>query len=62
MDLLYSVVATWLFLYIVYIQLVEGKAVTRYPWVIPQFLYWYIYKHLLNRSYTSLEWGLTKST
>jgi len=27
-----SVIATWLFLYVVYVQLVEGKPVSRYPW------------------------------
>jgi cytochrome c oxidase subunit 1 len=52
-----SVVATWLFLHILYLQLVAGKSVSRYPWAIPQFftdfLVW-----LLNRAYTSLEWCL----
>ncbi|AKQ53314.1 cytochrome c oxidase subunit 1 (mitochondrion) [Sclerotinia sclerotiorum 1980 UF-70] len=53
-----SVVATVLFLYIVYIQLVEGKATTRYPWLTPQF-YSDSLQTLLNRSYNSLEWALT---
>ena len=53
-----SVVATGLFLYIVYIQLVEGKATTRYPWLTPQF-YSDSLQTLLNRSYNSLEWALT---
>jgi cytochrome c oxidase subunit 1 len=53
-----SVVATWLFLYIVYIQLVEGKTTSRYPWLIPQF-YSDSLQTLLNRSYNSLEWALT---
>ena len=53
-----SVVATGLFLYIVYIQLVEGKATTRYPWLTPQF-YSDSLQTLLNRSYISLEWALT---
>jgi len=53
-----SVVATWLFLYVVYIQLVEGKASTRYPWLTPQF-YTDTLQTLLNRSYNSLEWALT---
>jgi cytochrome c oxidase subunit 1 len=53
-----SVIATWLFLYIVYIQLVEGKASTRYPWLTPQF-YSDSLQTLLNRSYNSLEWALT---
>jgi cytochrome c oxidase subunit 1 len=53
-----SVVATWLFLYIVYVQLVEGKATSRYPWLTPQF-YSDTLQTLLNRSYNSLEWALT---
>ena len=53
-----SVVATWLFLHIVYVQLVEGKATSRYPWLTPQF-YSDILQTLLNRSYNSLEWALS---
>jgi len=53
-----SVVATGLFLYIVFKQLVEGKATTRYPWLTPQF-YTDSLQTLLNRSYISLEWALT---
>ena len=53
-----SVVATWLFLYIVYVQLVEGKATTRYPWLTPQY-YSDSLQTLLNRSYNSLEWALS---
>jgi heme/copper-type cytochrome/quinol oxidase subunit 1 len=53
-----SVVATWLFLYIVYVQLVEGKATSRYPWLTPQF-YSDTLQTLLNRSYNSLEWALS---
>jgi heme/copper-type cytochrome/quinol oxidase subunit 1 len=53
-----SVVATWLFLYIVYVQLVEGKTTSRYPWLTPQF-YSDSLQTLLNRSYNSLEWALT---
>ena len=52
-----SVIATWLFLYIVYMQLVEGHATSRYPWLRPQF-YSDTLQTLLNRSYTSLEWAL----
>ena len=52
-----SVIATWLFLYIVYVQLVEGKATSRYPWLTPQF-YSDSLQVLLNRSYNSLEWAL----
>ena len=53
-----SVVATWLFLHIVYLQLVEGKATSRYPWLTPQF-YSDTLQTLLNRSYNSLEWALS---
>ena len=53
-----SVVATWLFLYIVYIQLVEARFTNRYPWLSPQF-YSDSLQTLLNRSYGSLEWALT---
>ena len=52
-----SVAATWLFLYIVYIQLVEGKAISRYPWLTPQY-YSDALQALLNRNYISLEWAL----
>ena len=52
-----SVVATWLFLYVVYAQLVEGKTTSRYPWLTPQF-YSDTLQTLLNRSYNSLEWAL----
>jgi heme/copper-type cytochrome/quinol oxidase subunit 1 len=52
-----SVVATWLFLYILYVQLVEGKATSRYPWLTPQF-YSDLLQTLLNRAYNSLEWCL----
>ena len=52
-----SVVATWLFLYIVYKQLVEGKVTLRNPWLTPQF-YSDTFQTLLNRSNNSLEWCL----
>ena len=52
-----SIVATWLFLYIVYAQLIEGKFAGRYPWMTPQF-YTDALQALLNRSYPSLEWAL----
>ena len=52
-----SVIATGLFLYIVYIQLVEGKPASRYPWLTPQF-YTDALQANLNRSYPSIEWGL----
>ena len=50
--------ATVLFLYIVYVQLVEGKATSRYPWLIPQFFSDSL-QSLLNRAYSSLEWCLS---
>jgi len=53
-----SVVAAWLFLYIVYIQLIEGEPANRYPWLSPQF-YSDALQTLLNRNYPSLEWALT---
>ena len=34
-----SVIAIILFLHIVYLQLVYGKATSRYPWLTPQFDY-----------------------
>ena len=55
---LISVVATGLFLHLVYKQLVEGKAASRYPWLTPQF-YSDIFQTLLNRSANSLEWALS---
>jgi cytochrome c oxidase subunit 1 len=53
-----SVVAAWLFLYIVYTQLVEGKAASRNPWKTAEF-YTDTLQALLNRSSPSLEWALT---
>ena len=52
-----SVVATWLFLYVLYVQLIEGKATSRYPWLTPQF-YTDSLQTLLNRAFNSLEWSL----
>jgi cytochrome c oxidase subunit 1 len=52
-----SVVATWLFMYILYIQLVEGEATLRYPWLTPQF-FSDLFQSLFNRNYNSLEWSL----
>ena len=52
-----SVVATILFLNIVYLQLVEGKSVSRYPWATPQFFTDFL-QGLLSRAYSSLEWAL----
>jgi cytochrome c oxidase subunit 1 len=53
-----SLVATWFFLYIVYLQLVEARPTSRYPWLTPEF-YSDSLQSLLSRSYNSLEWALT---
>ena len=53
-----SVVATWLFLYIVYKQLTLGNVTTRYPWLVPQF-FSDLFQTIFNRNYNSLEWSLT---
>ena len=53
-----SVVATWLFLNILFNQLVAGKVVSRFPWATPQF-YSDFLQTLLSRVYTSLEWCLS---
>jgi cytochrome c oxidase subunit 1 len=52
-----SVVATVLFLHIVYVQLTEGEATSKYPWLTPQF-YSDLFQTLFNRNYNSLEWSL----
>jgi cytochrome c oxidase subunit 1 len=52
-----SVVATGLFLYIVYIQLAEGSTTSRYPWLTPQY-FSDLFQTLFNRNYNSLEWSL----
>ena len=52
-----SVVATWLFLYIVYIQLTIADATSKYPWLTPQF-FSDLFQTLFNRNYNSLEWSL----
>ena len=53
-----SIIAAWLFLYIVYIQLIEANITNRNPWAIPSF-YTDLLQFNLNRSYDSIEWGLT---
>lgn len=52
-----SVIASWLFMYIVYNQLVYGSNATRNPWFIPQFFSDSLLS-LKNRSNISLEWAL----
>ena len=54
---LISVIATWLFLDILYKQLVQGKATSRYPWTLAQFILDNL-QVLLNRAFSSLEWAL----
>ena len=54
---LISVISIWLFLSIVYNQLVSGREVSRYPYGVPPF-YMDILQYELNRSYISLEWCL----
>jgi hypothetical protein len=53
-----SVIAAWLFLWIVYTQLIEAKPATRYPWMSVEF-YVDTLQAMLNRSYLSLEWALS---
>jgi cytochrome c oxidase subunit 1 len=52
-----SVIAAWLFLHIVYKQLVNEEISNRYPWMVPEF-YTDILQSLLNRSSPSIEWNL----
>ena len=53
-----SVIAAWLFLFIVYQQLIDGNVSSRYPWKKPEF-HTDTLQAELNRSYPSLEWGLS---
>lgn len=53
-----SVVASWYFLTIIYKQLTEGQAVSRYPWLTPQ-LFSDTFQVLFTRNNSSLEWCLT---
>jgi cytochrome c oxidase subunit 1 len=53
-----SAVAAGLFLFIVYEQLIDGKAANRFPWLTPQYFSDTL-QTLLNRSYPSLEWALS---
>jgi len=57
MGSLISVAATWLFLYVIYSQLVYGKAATRYTWQPAEF-HSDILQTYLNRSYDSIEWAI----
>jgi cytochrome c oxidase subunit 1 len=53
-----SVVATVIFLYIVYAQLVAGKEAYRFTWVNPEF-FGDTLQTMLTRATPSLEWNLT---
>ena len=52
-----SVAATALFLQIVYLQLVTGKAIFGYPWAVPQLFSDY-FRILKDRTAPGLEWAL----
>lgn len=52
-----SVAATALFLHIVYLQLVAGKAIFGYPWAVPQLFSDYL-RILKDRTAPGLEWAL----
>lgn len=52
-----SIIATWLFIYILYIQLVAGKNVSRYPWLFSK-TFNDTLQIYLSQSYNSLEWCL----
>jgi len=52
---LISVIATYIFIYILYKQLTSGFSVFRDLWMIPKF-YSDILRIYLNRSYSSIEW------
>jgi cytochrome c oxidase subunit 1 len=54
---LISVIATAIFLYGLYEQLVYGKAATRDVWYQPQHFTDYL-QALLMRAYSSIEWAL----
>jgi cytochrome c oxidase subunit 1 len=54
---LVSVIATWLFLNVLYKELVKGKIIQKYMWYLAQF-YSDTLKASSERSFPSLEWGL----
>ena len=54
---LVSVIGTFIFLDVLYVQLTKGKESSRYTWLTPQF-YTDILRGLLERAYESIEWGL----
>ena len=52
-----SVLATWLFLYLLYLQLTIAKATSKYLWKQAEFASDHL-QILLNKVYVSLEWAL----
>lgn len=52
-----SVIATWYFLNILYLQLTQGTPVSRNPWLTPQY-FSDLFQTLFNRNNNSLEWCL----
>jgi cytochrome c oxidase subunit 1 len=52
-----SVVSTFIFIHLTYIQLTAGENVSRYPWNVPKLFTDHL-RNLLNRSYGSIEWAL----
>jgi cytochrome c oxidase subunit 1 len=52
-----SVVATWLFISIVYSQLRKGELAPKYPWMGPEFFFDML-QAFLTRTYGSLDWAL----
>lgn len=52
-----SVIAVGLFLFIVYVQLIEGAITSRYSWLTASY-YSDTLRTLLKRCYISLEWAL----
>lgn len=54
---LISIIASWLFLYVLYIQLIRGKQVLMFK-VYSENTFIDFPRNLLNRAYNSLEWGV----
>lgn len=52
-----SVVATWLFIIIIYSQLTKGSLTSKYPWVGPQFFSDSL-QAVLTRTRESIDWSL----
>jgi len=53
-----SVVATYIFAHLVFVQLTGDKYTSRYPWATPAFFY-DLLRTTSSRAYSSLEWCLT---